>query len=208
VTRPKYKDSVFINVPFDSEYRPLLHAIVFAIYDCGFVARSALETDDSGQARILKLYELIAGSKYGIHDISRTELDRASRLPRFNMPLELGVFLGAKQFGARRHRTKRALILDRLRYRYQRFCSDIAGQDIRAHNGTQRTVIRCVREWLRASPDTASEILPGARHMDRRYRAFRRQLPALCSRVNLDVDALTFVDYAILVTVWLRKNPR
>src|SRR5262249_5963635 len=29
--------------------------------------------------------------KYGIHDISRTEVTSASGLPRFNMPLELGV---------------------------------------------------------------------------------------------------------------------
>jgi hypothetical protein len=38
----RYEYSVFVNCPFDAEYRPLFHAIVFAIHDCGFAARSAL----------------------------------------------------------------------------------------------------------------------------------------------------------------------
>jgi len=49
---PKYADSVFVNFPFDSEYQPIFHAIVFALHDCGYVARCALEADDSGDARI------------------------------------------------------------------------------------------------------------------------------------------------------------
>ena len=34
-----YSDHVFINCPFDDQYKPLFNAIVFAIHDCGFVAR-------------------------------------------------------------------------------------------------------------------------------------------------------------------------
>ncbi len=49
-------------------------------------------------------------------------------LPRFNMPLELGIFLGAKRFGSQKQKQKNGLILDREKYRYQSFCSDIAGQ--------------------------------------------------------------------------------
>ena len=55
--------------------------------------------DDGGQTRIDKLYGLIEACRYGIHDLSRTELDATPRLPRFNMPLELGIFLGAKRYG-------------------------------------------------------------------------------------------------------------
>jgi len=40
--------------------------------------------------------EIIRDSQFGIHDVSRVELDDANRLPRFNMPLELGLFLRAK----------------------------------------------------------------------------------------------------------------
>lgn len=79
--------SVFLNVPIDRTYRPLLEAAVFAIYDCGFVARCALEDDDSSRIRVDKIYDLISESNYGIHDISRVTLNYPHRLPRFNMPL-------------------------------------------------------------------------------------------------------------------------
>ena len=48
------------------------------------------------------------------------------------MPLELGIFLGAKRFGRAEQKGKVCLILDTERYRYQQFMSDIAGQDISA----------------------------------------------------------------------------
>ena len=44
----------------------------------------------------------------GIHDISRTESSGKPRLPRFNMPLELGMFLGAKQYGDGQQKDKAA----------------------------------------------------------------------------------------------------
>ena len=109
-TTPTYSDNVFLNVPFDRRYRPLFRALVFAIHDCGFQSRCALESDDGGVVRVEKLYTIIGQCKFGIHDISRTTLDTVNRLPRFNMPLELGMFLGAKRYGAGVHRQKNCLI--------------------------------------------------------------------------------------------------
>jgi hypothetical protein len=103
-----YHNSVFLNVPFDRSYKRLFEAAVFAIYDCGFIARSAKEDEDSSTPRVEKIYELIHESKYGIHDISRVTLDPKNRLPRFNMPLELGIWLGSKRYGTERDRAKRA----------------------------------------------------------------------------------------------------
>jgi hypothetical protein len=123
-----YERNVFINCPFDHEYHRLFRALVFAIQDCGFTPRCALEVEDASEVRILKIVRIIEESRYGVHDVSRTELDEASRLPRFNMPLELGLFLGAKHFGDSEQRTKACIIFDRERYRYQAFCSDIAGR--------------------------------------------------------------------------------
>ena len=139
---PTYEDSVFLNVPFDSKYKRIFDALVFAVHDCGFSARSALEIEDSGEARVDKILNIIEQSKFGIHDISRAGVDSVTRLARFNMPLELGFFLGAKRYGSKRHFQKRCLILDRESYRYRNFCSDISGQDIRAHAVT-RQVSRC-----------------------------------------------------------------
>ena len=70
-----YNDNVFINCPFDSTYKPLFDAMVFAVHDCGFIARCALEEGDASEVRIDKIYSIIADSCYGIHDISRIELD-------------------------------------------------------------------------------------------------------------------------------------
>src|ERR1700730_7420898 len=91
---------VFINCPFDAEYRLFFWATVFVILRSGFQARCALETDDSSENRFEEICKIISDCRYGIHDICRrTELDPKSTLPRFNMPLELGLFLGAKRFG-------------------------------------------------------------------------------------------------------------
>ena len=91
-----YALNVFVNCPFDAEYKSTLFpAIIFTIYDCGFRARSALEDEDGGKNRLDKIFSIINSSKFGIHDISRTELDRDTNLPRFNMPLELGAFMAA-----------------------------------------------------------------------------------------------------------------
>ena len=79
--------------------RQILDALVFAVHDCGYVARSAQELRDTGEVRIDKILRLIEASKFGIHDISRTDLDPRTRFPRFNMPLELGIFLGARAYG-------------------------------------------------------------------------------------------------------------
>jgi hypothetical protein len=203
-----YKSSVFLNIPLDNRYKRLREAIVFAIYECGFIARCALEDEDTAEVRISKIYRLMSESKYGIHDVSRTSLDGEYRLPRFNMPLELGIFLGAKYFGQKRHKSKRALVLDLDRYRYHIFCSDIAGQDIRCHENQTALAIHAVRNWLRNAPDSKGVMLPGAQRICDRYAVFRKKLPKMCSVLSLDKRKLEFNDYAYLVAGWLRSNPK
>ena len=193
---------MFINCPFDTAYGALLDAIVFTVHDCGFVARCALEVQDTGRNRLDRLMTLMSNCKYGIHDISRTELDHG--LPRFNMPLELGLFLGAKKFGTRKQRAKVCLVLDHTRYRYRRFCSDIAGLDPAEHRSRPRRAIIAVRNWLRTH--SRSQI-PGGERMAVRFAAFRRALPVLCRAAKLKPKALIFRDYTALVVLWLRANP-
>jgi hypothetical protein len=200
-----YEDSVFINVPFDRKYARLGDAIVFAVHDCGFFCRSALEIEDSGQARVDKILDIIQQSKFGIHDISRAGIDRNTRLARFNMPLELGFFLGAKRYGNDRDREKRCLILDRTPYRYRSFCSDISGQDIRVHNDQPRDAIRAVRDWL--SNQREEVVIPGGKAIFDRYQRFRLQLPKQAREMNLDYRELTFNDYTRLVVGWLADEP-
>jgi len=202
-----YDRQVFLNVPFDNRYKKLLHALVFAVHDCRLVAHCALETDDAGQARVEKLYEIIRNCRFGIHDLSRTTLDTKNRLPRFNMPLELGIFLGARWYGNPAQHRQSCLILDRDRYRYQIFCSDISGQDVRAHRNEVSQALAAVRNWLQANLP-ASRALPSPSTLIARYVEFRRQLPYMCRVENLRVSELTFLDYQKLAIAWIEENPR
>jgi hypothetical protein len=94
--------AVFINCPFTADYRAHFRAIIFTVIRSGFTPRSALEADDSSESRLEKIRKIIGECRYGIHDISKTEPDADSGLPRFNMPFELGLFIAAKRFGGRR----------------------------------------------------------------------------------------------------------
>ncbi len=176
--------SVFVNCPFDDAYKPMFEAIVFAVFDCGYRPRCALEAYDAGEARIEKIVALVRNCRLGVHDISRTELNAAS-LPRFNMPFELGLFLGAKRFGNAVQRRKICLVLDREPYRYQAFLSDIAGQDIAAHGGEPARAIGAVRDWLAAGQRRRPP--PGGAEIVRRFAEFSAALPgilACCTAPN------------------------
>ena len=151
-----YDQNVFINCPFDRPYKRIFDAVIFTVFDCGFVARSALEITNTAEVRVDKIARIIDECRFGLHDLSRTSLDRRSGLPRFNMPFELGLFLGI----ARHAEGKSCLVLDRERYRYQKFISDISGQDIAAHDDSPKTAVRVVRNWLRSSQTEGS--VPGA----------------------------------------------
>ena len=201
----RYDNRVFINCPFDAQYKPLFEAIVFAILDCGFKPKCALEIDDASETRIEKIFKMIAGCKFGIHDISRTEATSSSGLPRFNMPLELGMFLAAKRFGSGRQQEKYCLILDKRRtVPLPAVHFDIAGQDIQVHNNTAGEAIKVVRNWLRKA--SGSRILPGGIEIYRRFQAFQQELPALCEELRLRHDELTFNDSASIIADWLRDN--
>jgi hypothetical protein len=198
-----YEVSVFINCPFDSAYQPLFDCVVFTVILCGFRARCALEIDDASQVRIDKIFAVIEECRFGIHDLSRTEIDKASKLPRFNMPLELGMFLGAKRFGSRLQRRKACLILDQDPYRYQEFISDIAGQDIRPHSTRQQKAITVTRDWLRAC---SGKPMPGGGEIHRQYKRYISRLPVLCRKLQLKPTEMTFNDFTNIATEWLKTE--
>lgn len=201
-----YGWSVFINAPFDNRYRRIFDAIVFTIIDCGFTARCALEVEDGSQVRLEKIFSIISGCRYSIHDLSRTQLDSKNRLPRFNMPLELGMFLGAKRFGNGRHKTKNCIILDTERYRYQKFISDIAGQDPKGHSNDPVEAIKVVRNWLLHQAPQDQDV-PAAKIISRRLALFEKEKPALCKAQKWDKNNLTFKEKVFLMYKWISSTP-
>jgi hypothetical protein len=195
---------VFVNCPFDSGYRPIFNAIVFTVYDLGFVARCALEEDDAAEFRLSKIERIIEECKFGINDLSTVALDARTGLPRFNMPLELGLFFGCKRFGTKNQAKKRCLILDSDPYRYRTFISDISGQDIRSHAADPERAIREVRDWLLLTSRRMG--LPGGGEIIEQYRRFQNDLPVICALLALEPDRLTFLDLSKTITDWLRMR--
>ena len=193
-----YNNNVFINCPFDPEYKQIFDAIVFTVYDCGFVARCSLEEDASGEARFTKILEIISECRYAIHDISRTEIDQGTGLPRFNMPFELGIFVGARRFGNPEQRLKKFLILDRGRYRYQQFISDLSGYDIRSHGNDAQSASGCVRDWLVVA--SRRKLIPDRGIIWNHYLEFLNRLPEYCRASRLEPNNLVFIEYSYAVT--------
>lgn len=200
----RYNRSVFINAPFDQSHWDLFHAMVFAVMDCGFDPRCALETDDGSQVRIEKLFGIVEECRLGIHDISYTALDPATGLPRFNMPLELGIFLAAKRFGNPRQRRKNCLVLDGESYRYQKFISDIAGQDIRSHQWEPRLAVQLVRNWLRNAE--REKTIPSDEIIWSRYESFRRDLKPICRKLGLREGNLIFNDFIYAAADYIQAS--
>lgn len=192
---------VFINCPFSEDYKTYFHAIVFVVIRSGFNPRCALESDDSGDSRFNKICQIIAQCDYGVHDISKTELDVGTSLPRFNMPLELGLFLAAKKFGNREQKLKKCIIFESTPYDYQKFMSDIAGQDIHSHRRSEKTLVLELSGWLRR--ETHDHSVPGGSAIYHEYSMFKKELPKLCKAAGLKPREMTFFDFRRFAEKWI-----
>jgi len=171
---------------------------------CGYLPRCALDYSDSGAVRFAEIVKLITSCDLSIHDISRVELDRASRLPRFNMPLELGADLGLRLAGPPLQRRRRTLILDAEAHRYDKTLSDISGMDIDAHANDPRQVIRLVRDWLNANRRPGTPPLPGAVAINEDYGAYLGFAQRIVAKLRLDPhDDMPHGDYVHVVVLAL-----
>lgn len=206
--KPPASKAVFVNCPFDNGFRPVFRAMVFAIISSGYYPRCALDATDGAEIRVSKIAKMIGDCDWGIHDLSRVEVD-ASGVPRFNMPMELGLHLGARLFGSGRHRRKRALILEAQPHRYDAALSDISGQDIEVHGNDPGEAIRCVRNWLSEHRAPNEPPLPGAVAMLGDYRKFQSDAGALLAARRLDpLDDLTHSDFLFTVRDWITTRAR
>jgi hypothetical protein len=134
---------------------------------------------------------------------ARSQMDGDPPLPRFNMPLELGLFLGSRWYGDKEQKKKRALILDREKYRYQRFMSDIAGQDIHSHDGDPENAVKKVATWLR---EQSRSNVPGGAAIVHEFRAFKEEFPQILVVQQLRPDEVTFGDFTAIVVAYLART--
>ncbi len=190
-----YKDSVFINCPFDEQYTPILQAIIYVVCRCGFSPITALDEDNGAENRLQKIIRMIENCRYGIHDLSRTESDNG--FPRFNMPFELGIFFGAKYIGTYKQKTKNALILERKKYSSKKFISDINGIDPKSHENKPLIAIEKVRDWLEMA--SARTTIPNYNEIKKEYLEFKKHLSSIIKNTGFTTNNIPFQRFRIVI---------
>lgn len=136
--------NIFINCPYDGEYRELMHIVIYMV--CKFSHKPQLagmyqDVDD----RMTKILKLIEESEISIHDISLMEFDGKNNLARFNMPFELGIDYAYKKFV---NENCKLLIMEKEPYLSKRTLSDLGGNDIVAHKNNAEDIIKNLRNFF------------------------------------------------------------
>ena len=159
--------SVFLNVPYDIGFENLYLAYIAGLSAFGLIPRATLEIPTS-QRRLERIHKLIQECGYSIHDLSRVQLDaKAPRVPRFNMPFELGLAV-AQNAGNRRETW---YVCETVPHRISKSPSDLNGTDVRIHAGTVRGVFGALCDiFVRKTRQ------PSVQEMYRIYLVLRRNL--------------------------------
>ncbi|GAB3742198.1 hypothetical protein GCM10028816_51550 [Spirosoma lituiforme] len=149
---------------------------------------------------------MIGESRYGIHDLSRINLE-AGIMPRNNMPLELGVFIGCRHFGTPYDYDKEYLVLDSVPHRYKEHITDLGGEDPSIHKNMPQEAVRCVRDWLLyRAPTHERKDIPSASILYERFQKFELDALDRCKGRGLVYKELLFPEYIELVTDWLNEG--
>lgn len=151
--------NVFINCPFDTDYRQMILSILFTVKHLGFTPKVSIEKSDAGIARLANIVSLVELCKFGVHDLSRILAIKKGDYARMNMPFELGIDYGCKMYKGGLHKNKKILVLEKDKYRYQKALSDLSGSDIKSHNDEPIKVIKAIRDWF-----VTEELKTGAGH--------------------------------------------
>ena len=172
--KPKktFERAVFLNIPYDHQFENLCLAYVCAIASFGLVPRATLEIP--GTRRLDRIIELMQSCPFSVHDLYRVQRYAPTRLPRFNMPFELGLAVAWQKFREKKHAW---YVFETERYRADRSLSDLAGTDVYVHRGTVKGVLRqvsnaFVRETRKATFAQMMEV----------YRLTRRALPSILEK--------------------------
>lgn len=131
------RPAVFLNIPYDPQFHNLCLAYICGIASFGLIPRATLEIP--GTRRLDRILQLIEECPFSLHDLSRVQLSGPSpRVPRFNMPFELGLAVDWQRRSGKKHLW---YVFETQRYRVDRSLSDLAGTDVYIHGGTIRGVL-------------------------------------------------------------------
>lgn len=165
MARKKSVRTAFLNIPYDKEFVSLFLAYVVGLIHLGLEPQPTFAIPNQG--RLDAIIDLIDASDCSIHDLSRTETTNG--VPRFNMPLELGLALHQRRVTKGKHRV---FVFESKPYRTLQSTSDVNGIDPFIHHGQPKEVMTQLRNIFRKPGDTIT--VPD---MFAVYRAVKRRLP-------------------------------
>ena len=162
--------AVFLNVPYDEEFRSLYLAYIVGLYQLGFVPHLTSEIPGGGR-RLDRIIQLKQSCRYSIHDLSRVEVSVApSATPRFNMPLELGMTITWQILNPDQHTW---FVCESETFRIQRTASDLNGTDAYIHGGKVEGVFReLCNAFRRDSSPSVPDMLVAYRVADSALNSF------------------------------------
>lgn len=198
-----FNENIFINCPFDEDYKPILKALVFCTIYLGYKPLLS-ETLNSANSRMEGIQNLISKAKYSIHDLSRMEATKKNELARFNMPFELGIDMGCKRFGKGKYKDKFLLIFDKIRHRYKKALSDLSGNDIEIHNNSPEIAIRKFRNWMYRIQKTKVKMDSGNKIWER-YNEFNGDFYQISKDNELsryDIDEMPWDEFCQYILDW------
>ncbi|HVR39906.1 MAG TPA: hypothetical protein VMU84_12490 [Thermoanaerobaculia bacterium] len=142
---------VFLNVPFDRAYEPLFVALVGTLVFLEQNPHCVLEIPETGEGRLVRIFELMRACRTSIHDVSRVGTP-----VRFNMPFELGLACGMKLSNPGDHEV---LVFDKKPYRIDRTLSDYKGRDPLIHHNRPAGVVACLLDVFEAGPSISAALI-------------------------------------------------
>ncbi|MDX2128853.1 MAG: hypothetical protein SFU91_07455 [Chloroherpetonaceae bacterium] len=196
-------NSVFINCPFDDDFFSLLKPLLFTVIYSGFEPKLS-STKDSSKPRLETIVELMKGSLYSIHDLSRVE-PNSKGLPRFNMPFEFGIDYGLKISGNKQWKKKEMLVFERSPYEAKPILSDTGGFDFSAHNNKQDHIVKSVRNWL----SNKNPSIPKDKAIFQLYLKFSHDYAIVCKEEGYNPDRFDEqpIDSLIIeIKKWIEAN--
>lgn len=152
--------SVFINCPFDAQFRRQLNAIVFTCVHAGFYPVVAGSSGRTGRPRLERILDALKACRYSIHDLSRCRGEGDKNLARFNMPLELGMAMAIRGVGAPPDAHEYLVLVPNELHLHQQYISDLAGLDPQTHDGTPPRIVAEVLAWLLTAAEAPAELNP------------------------------------------------
>lgn len=167
--------AVFLNIPYDEEFKKLYVAYIVGICQLGLIPLIASGVP-GGERRLDRILALIQSCRYSIHDLSRVELSSTPpATPRFNMPLELGLTITWAKLHPKRHTW---FLWESEPRRIQKSKSDLDGTDTYIHSGTVEGVMTELRNAF------VRDNAPSVQTMLSAYRAVESEIGGILNEAG------------------------